>query len=282
LKKPPERPVSGFDALLRSAPLSRLEARVLLAAAAGRTPEWLIAHGDEPAGETVAERFIRLVDRRVGGEPIAYLTGVREFYGRSFRVTPAVLIPRPETERLVDVALGRLAGRRGPRVLDLGTGSGAIAVTLALERPDACLVATDCSEDALEVARGNAAALGAGRIAFHAGQWWQALPVGTPPFDLVASNPPYVAATDPHLSRGDLRHEPRGALAAGDDGLDALRELTAGAATRLVAGGSLAVEHGFDQGDAVRTMMRSLGYRDVQTLADLAHRERVTIGVCRG
>src|SRR5690349_12112094 len=165
-----------LDALLaracRQQSLSRLEARVLLAHAAARRQEWIVAHGSDPADEDTAGAFLALAARRARGEPMAYLVGMREFYSRGFAVSPAVLIPRPETELLVEVALQLLGDRRAPRLLDLGTGSGILAVTLALERPDAQVVATDASVEALAVARTNAAALGARRIDFRAGDWW--------------------------------------------------------------------------------------------------------------
>ncbi|MGE0803308.1 MAG: peptide chain release factor N(5)-glutamine methyltransferase [Lautropia sp.] len=307
---PPEGSASAsHDALIAGAGLPRLEARLLLATATGRSNEWLIGHGDEPADAAAAARFERLAAERRAGTPIAYLTGWREFYGRRFTVTPAVLIPRPETERLIEIALQRLAADRPPadncplaagqppadlqplhprpsprpRLLDLGTGSGVIAITLTLERPDAEVTATDRSEAALAVARANAAALGAARVAFRAGDWWQALDAEPPTrYDLIASNPPYVAAGDPHLLAGDLRFEPAAALAAGADGLDACRLLIAGALPRLVPGGWLLLEHGWDQGAAVRALMDAAGFVTVATHADLAGHDRVTIGAAAG
>jgi release factor glutamine methyltransferase len=273
-----------FDQLLRQGArdgaLSRLEARVLLAFASGKSPEWLAAHGPDPAGETSAARFGALVERRRRGEPIAYLTGAREFFGRRFEVSPAVLIPRPETELLVEIALERLSGAVAPRILDLGTGSGVLAVTLALERPDAVVVATDVSAPALEIARRNAAALGA-VVAFREGHWWRALSAADAAFDLVVSNPPYVAASDPHLAQGDLRFEPQQALAAGEHGDDALRELVGDAPAWLAERGCLALEHGFDQGELCRRLMQERGLQDVATRADLGHRDRVTAGTRR-
>lgn len=254
------------------------EARMLMAVVAGRSQEWLVAHGLDPAEPDVADRFLALAARRARGEPMAYLTGVREFYGRAFAVSPAVLIPRPETELLVEVALALLDGARAPRLLDMGTGSGVLAVTLALERPDATVLATDASRAALQVATGNAASLGAGRIGFHCGDWWQALDPQAGRFDLIVSNPPYIAADDPHLSQGDLRFEPRHALAAGPEGDADLRKIIAGAPERLVSGGWLAVEHGLEQGARCRHLMEQAGFADVFTHLDLEHRERVTVG----
>lgn len=262
--------------------LSRREARMLLAVAAGTSQEWLVAHGLDAAQAEVSDRFVALAARRESGEPMAYLTGVREFYGRPFLVTPAVLIPRPETELLVEVALRLLQGASGPCLLDLGTGSGILAVTLALERPDAAVLATDASRGALQVATANAASLGAGRIGFHCGDWWQALDRKVGRFDLIVSNPPYIASGDPHLSQGDLRFEPRQALAAGPAGDADLREIIAGAPERLENGAWLAVEHGLEQGARCRQLMERAGFAGVLTHRDLEHRERVTVGRAPG
>jgi release factor glutamine methyltransferase len=272
----------GWDALLATSALPRLDARALAEHASGRSRAWLIAHGDEPVPRGQADAFRALAARRRAGEPLAYLVGWREFRGRRFAVSPAVLVPRPETEGLVDAALARLnpTGRDGapPRVLDLGTGSGAIAVSIALERPGAALTATDASADALAVARSNAAALGAPPIDFRLGDWWAALPGDAAPFDLVVSNPPYVAAADPHLLDGSLRHEPPAALAAGREGLDAIDAIVAGAAARLAPGGWLLLEHGRDQGAAVRGRLASAGFEDVATLPDLQGLDRIALG----
>jgi len=189
-----------------------------------------------------------------------------------------VLVPRPETELLVEAALERLPARGADggraRLLDLGTGSGAIAVSVALARPDAAVVATDVSTEALGIARGNARRLGAG-VEFLHGDWWAALPAGTPAFDAIVSNPPYVAEADPHLLDPALRHEPRGALASGAAGLDAIAAIAAGAAARLAPGGWLLVEHGHDQGGAVRALLSGAGLADAATLRDLEGHERV-------
>lgn len=272
----------GWDALVAASALPRIDARALAEHASGRSRAWLIAHGDEPVPPGQADAFRALAARRRAGEPLAYLVGWREFRGRRFAVSPAVLVPRPETEGLVDAALARLepTGRDGaaPRVLDLGTGSGAIAVSIALERPGAVLTATDASPDALAVARANAAALGAPPIDFRLGDWWAALPGDAAPFDLVVSNPPYVAAADPHLLDGSLRHEPPAALAAGPDGLAAIDAIVAGAAARLVPGGWLLLEHGRDQGAAVRGRLASAGFEEVATLPDLQGLDRIALG----
>ena len=216
-----------------------------------------------------------LVERRVAGEPVAYLTGEREFYGRNFMVTPAVLIPRPDTELLVELALAHVGDRRQLRALDMGTGSGALAITLALELGEADVTALDRSREALWVAMANAARLGAS-VSFVQSDWFGAL--GEERFELIVSNPPYIAAADPHLDEGDLRFEPRNALAAGPAGLDDLVEITAGAARHLEAGGWLLLEHGYDQAFAVRGLLADAGFASIASWKDLAGIERVSGG----
>ncbi len=271
---------ASWDRLLATCGLPRLDARALLAHASHRSREWLLAHGDEPADPPAATRFGELATRRRAGEPLAYLLGWREFHGRRFAVTPAVLVPRPETEELLEPALQRLPppGERRPRVLDLGTGSGVIAITLALLRPDAIVVATDASGAALAVARGNARTLGATGIEWHEGDWWSALPPAALPFDLIVSNPPYIADADPHLLDPALRHEPRHALASGADGLDAIGTIVPGAPSRLAPGGWLLLEHGHDQGPAVRHALQRAGFEAIDTLPDLEGRDRFSLG----
>lgn len=269
----------SFDQLLARCGLPRLEARALMSLASGRPREWLIAHGPDLVEPALRERFEALVLRRHEGEPIAYLAGVREFHGHRFEVGPAVLIPRPETEQLVDLVIDQASP--GAWVLDLGTGSGAIAVSVARARPDLHMTATDRSPESLAVARRNAQTLlgeaQASRIAWHEGDWWSALPAGAA-FDVIVSNPPYIAQTDPHLAQGDLRFEPHGALAAGADGLADLRTLVAGAPQYLRPGGLLALEHGWDQGAAVRGLMRAAGFVALATLRDAQQHERITLG----
>lgn len=276
----PSAAARSWDALLAATGLPRLDARALIEHASGRPREWLLAHGDEAPPAGIVEQVIALAQRRRAGEPLAYLVGFREFRGRRFSVTPAVLIPRPETELLVDRALALLtaSGIRVPRVLDLGTGSGAIAITLALERPDALVAASDASVAALEVARNNAARLHAPAISWHLGDWWRALPADSARFDLVVSNPPYIAEGDPHLAAPALRHEPEAALVSGGDGLDAIETILAGARAHLAPLGWLLVEHGHEQGPAVRLRMRDAGFEAIATLRDLEGRERLTEG----
>lgn len=262
--------------LLREGRLPTLEARMLLQEVLQVSRSWLVAHDDEPMSAELLEAYRALETRRLAGEPMAYILGRREFMGHDFFVSPAVLIPRPETELLVDKAVSLVAGRDGASVLDLGTGSGAIAVSIALACPQASVVATDYSFEALDVARRNAAALGA-KVDFHPGSWYEALPEGKV-FDLIVSNPPYIPVGDPHLMQGDLRFEPEMALSDGQDGLDAYRQIIAGARARLKPGGSLYVEHGMGQDAAVRELLENAGFREVHSLPDLAGILRVSGG----
>ncbi len=259
-------------ALLAASGLPGAEARALLAFASGVTREALIAFPERTVAPDAAARFAEFAARRRAGEPMAYLLGVQEFYGRPFRVTPAVLIPRPETELLVELALDALRRIESPRVLELGTGSGCIAATLALERPDARVVAADASIEALAIARDNAQRLGA-RIEFVASDWYAAIGGA---FDAIVANPPYVAAGDPHLAA--LRFEPIQALTDHGDGLGCLRAIVAGAPAHLVRGGRLVLEHGYDQAAAVRALMERAGFGEVRTVRDAAAIERACAG----
>ncbi len=252
------------------------DAALLLAHALGKPRSWLFAHADDVLGEADLARFDGLLARRVAGEPVAYLTGARGFWTLDLAVTPATLIPRPETELLVELALARLPVDAPLRVADLGTGSGAIALSLAKERPRARVVATDASPEALEVARGNTVRNGIGNVAFRLGSWLQ--PLDGECFALIASNPPYIADGDPHLSQGDLRFEPAMALSCGPDGLDAIRIIVRDAPACLHSGGWLLLEHGWDQGEAVRALLVEAGFVDVGTERDLEGRDRVTLG----
>jgi release factor glutamine methyltransferase len=268
------------EAVARSG-LVRLDAQVLLAHALGVDRAWLVAHASERCPAKRCAAFAELAARRRAGEPVAYLTGVREFWGLPLAVDARVLIPRPETETLVEQALAVLPADREALVLDLGTGSGAIALAIAHARPRAVVVASDNSGDALACACGNAERLKLANVRLLQSDWYDALPSQRTGFDLIASNPPYVAVGDPHLGEGDVRFEPMAALRAGADGLDALRIVVRGAPSRLVPGGTLVVEHGFDQAAAVRALMVEVGFADVGTARDLAGRERVTRGRTR-
>ncbi|HEX8987113.1 MAG TPA: peptide chain release factor N(5)-glutamine methyltransferase [Rhodocyclaceae bacterium] len=251
------------------------EARLLAGYLLGRDAAWLAAHGDERLTEAQSDDYSELVACRAAGEPIAYLVGSREFYGREFTVTPAVLIPRPETELLVDLAKAACATLSAPRILDLGTGSGCVAVTLALELPAAAVTALDFSPGALVVAEANAMALGA-RVRFIESDWFAAL--GDDLFDLIVGNPPYVAEGDPHLSEGDLRFEPEAALHCGQDGLGAIRRIVAEAPRFLAPGGRLYFEHGYDQAVAVAELLHAAGFAAVEQHRDLAGIVRVSGG----
>lgn len=264
-----------------SADLPRLEAQMLLAHVLGQPRVWLIAHDDHVLTEAELFGFNRLCQRRLAGEPMAYLVGEREFMGLTFEVNPAVLIPRPETELLVQAVLDAIAAIDAPRVLDLGTGSGAIAVSLAHGCPRAEVWATDISPDALDLAQRNAVRHEV-NVQFRLGSWFKALGDQDLRFDVVVSNPPYIAAGDNHLEQGDLRFEPRIALTDEADGLSAYRELVVGARRFLVLGGHLYVEHGFDQGPAISQLFEQAGFLDVKTIQDLAGHPRVTTGSYNG
>jgi release factor glutamine methyltransferase len=276
---------ASVQASLRALPLDPLENRILLCEATGLSRVQLITQAERPLSVEEAARLTALVERRLSGEPIAYILKRREFFGLDFEVNDAVLIPRPDTELIVELALARLPPQG--RMLDMGTGSGAIAVACAHTRPDARVTALDLSEAALAVARRNAAANGAA-LRFLRSDWFSALEghAGTDTdtderFELIASNPPYIAAGDEHLSQGDLRFEPAGALTDHADGLSALRTIVAGSGRHLVPGGWLLLEHGYDQAVAVRTLLDSGGFTDVQSWRDLAGIERVSGGRLR-
>lgn len=261
---------------MTSQSLDRIDAQVIMAHALGVNRAWIAANPMRILTESEDAKVDMLAVQRAMGRPIAYLLGKREFYGYDFAVGPDVLIPRPETETLVEAALVRLAPRDA--CLDLGTGSGAIAVTIARQRPEAHVTATDASAQALSLARRNAEAHGCSdRIEFLHGSWYA--PVAGRRFDVIVANPPYVAAGDPHLSQGDLRFEPRHALTDGSaDGLDSTRAIVAGATEHLNPRGWLLLEHGYDQARAVGSLLESAGFREVVSIPDLAGIARVAGG----
>jgi release factor glutamine methyltransferase len=252
------------------------EAQGLLASVAAHSRAKLAARQRDAVDAEVRALYEDLIGRRLRGEPYAYLVGHREFHGLDFLVSPAVLIPRPETELLVDTVLAWLGPDREAKILDLGTGSGAVAIPLALLRPRTEMTAIDASADALAVARDNAARLGAHRIRFLQSDWYAALRHER--FDVIVSNPPYVAADDPHLAQGDLRFEPRGALIGGADGLDCIRILVNRATSYLRPGGALFFEHGNEQAAVSRSLLDRAHFEAICTIADLAGIERVTCG----
>jgi release factor glutamine methyltransferase len=256
----------------------RLEAELLLVHVLGKPRSWLVAHADDVLDDAQVTAFEALVQRRHRGEPVAYITGRRGFWSLELEVTPVTLIPRPETELLVELALQRLP--TAGRIVDLGTGSGAIALAIARERPQARVMATDASRDALAVALRNAARLGLTHVGFLHGDWFA--PLAGERFNLIVSNPPYIEADDPHLGQGDLRFEPASALASGADGLDDIRRIVEGARTHLEPGGWLMMEHGWNQGDAVRSSLSTAGYHNVFTAQDLEQRDRVSGAIWPG
>ncbi|MBN3755153.1 peptide chain release factor N(5)-glutamine methyltransferase [Paraburkholderia sp. Tr-20389] len=275
--------VDTVATLLRASPLPALEARILLGHVLGWRRTELITRADHPLDLDQVAAFRDLETRRVAGEPVAQLIGSREFFGLDFEVTRDVLIPRPETELLVETAVQALEEHNArSRVLDLGTGTGAIAVSIAWSRPDARIWAVDRSEEALSVARRNAVRLlepkrPGGDPQFAQSDWYTALDASLV-FEVIVSNPPYIASGDPHLSQGDLRFEPRGALTDEADGLSAIRAIVAGAPSRLVPNGVLWMEHGYDQAQAVRAILAAQGFADVRSECDLAGIERISGG----
>ena len=271
---------------LNSAALDAVDARVLLRHVLDVEAAWLVAHDRDALSPAQVDAYFALAGRRRAGEPVAYLTGEREFFGLSLSITPAVLIPRPETELLVEWALQRISTEARAHFLDLGTGSGCIAIALAHARPQARGMAVDCSRDALAVARANAQRClntgagsdtdGVANLSFLQSDWFAA--IGDRRFDVIVSNPPYIAAGDAHLAQGDLRFEPAGALSSGHDGLDAIRCIVAAAPRYLQPGGWLAFEHGYDQAPACRRLLQSAGFTQIFSRPDLAGIERMSGG----
>ena len=275
------RALAGVDSPPLDSPA--LDASLLLAHALALPRTALLARPEMPVGPAERSRFGALVERRAAGEPLAWLTGRREFWSLDLEVDPSTLVPRPETERLVEAVLaameevGEREGGGGPlRVADLGTGCGAVAIAVAREAAGALVVATDIDRDALAVARRNVRRLAPGRVELRLGSWCAPLEAGA--WSVIASNPPYLREDDPHLGADGVRREPRRALVSGSDGLDAIRAIGAGAGRCLRTGGRLLVEHGADQGEAVRGAFRAAGLERLRTLRDLGGRERVTEG----
>jgi release factor glutamine methyltransferase len=266
------------DAITRLTPVSsspRLDAQLLIQAALGVNRAWLIAHDRDTLSADEVERISTFIDRRASGEPVAYILGEREFFGRPFKVTPATLIPRPDTETLIEAALDHMPRDRPTRVLDIGTGTGCIAITLKLERPEWTLTAVDFSSAALAVARENGQSLDA-EVTWLESDLFTAL--NGQRFDLIVSNPPYIAVADPHLTQGDLRFEPTSALASGAEGLNALRAIAKSAPAYLKPGAWLMLEHGYDQAEAVADLLRDAGLKEAFLSRDLAGQARVSGG----
>jgi release factor glutamine methyltransferase len=276
----PNQPLSIAAALARAH--QRLgadaggEAEILLAHVLGKSRTYLHTWPERVLTSDEQTGFEALLERRARGEPVAYLVGTRGFWSLDLAVTVDTLIPRPETELLVEQALARIPPDADWAIADLGTGSGAIALALAHERPHCRVVATDRSAAALAVARGNAERLGIANVCFREGAWYA--PLAGERFHVIVSNPPYIAEDDPHLDQGDLRYEPQTALAAGPDGLDDLRLIVGGAAAHLWPGGWLLLEHGYDQGEAVRGLLCEHGFLDVHSVRDVPGHERVSAG----
>jgi release factor glutamine methyltransferase len=256
----------------------RVDAELLLLHLINQPRSWLISHADDMLAPDLLARYAALIERRVAGEPVAYLTGHRGFWTLDLEVTPDTLIPRPDTELLVEMALQRLPTKVWCSIADLGTGSGAVALAIALERPMSRVVATDASVAALSVAQRNAARHAIDNVVFVHGHWLT--PLAQQQFDLIVSNPPYIEADDPHLAQGDLRFEPTSALASGNDGLDDIRQIVADARAHIQPGGWLLFEHGWRQGEPARALLSYAGYTEVFTAQDMECRDRVSGGRC--
>ena len=265
-----------IGSLLRGNDLPHLERTLLLAHVLNASRESVLAYPERSVSVDSAIKYAGFIARRLAGEPIAYLVGSREFYGLALHVTPQVLIPRPDTELLVDAALVKLPLVSPGRALDLGTGSGAVAIALARSRPNIQFDAIDLADGAVELAAANAIALSIANVSFYRSNWYSACDDRI--YDVIVSNPPYISTADPHLLEGDLRYEPGLALISGADGLAAIREIVAGAGIRLAPGGWLLFEHGYDQAQRCRELMAGAGFDKISTLRDLAGAERVCEG----
>jgi release factor glutamine methyltransferase len=260
---------------LADSPSARFDAEILMAHVLESKRSFLYANPELELPYSRSEAFRKLVRQRAAGQPVAYLTGSAEFWSLPLRITPAVLIPRPDTESLVEAALSRIPPQADWRIADLGTGSGAVALAIATERPKCEVHATDISRACIEVARDNANRLGLGHVHLHCGSWLEPL---RGKFHVIVSNPPYIDADDPHLAQGDLRYEPRRALTPGADGMSAIRVITRHAGAILVNGGWLMFEHGWQQASATVEVMKDAGFTRIETFRDLQDHERVTGG----
>jgi release factor glutamine methyltransferase len=274
LLKTAQKSISGSLAI----PLDEaaIDARLLLQQVLGVDHAWLIAHINDELSDTKTEPFENLLARRLEGEPIAYISGVREFYGLPLKTKPVTLIPRPDTETLVEIALDKLPANQTLKILDLGTGTGAIALVIAKNRPQAQVTAVDFSTEALAVANENAVNLDLAHVRFIQSDWFSNLQGEK--FDVIVSNPPYIAENDPHLMQGDLRFEPLTALASGKDGLDDIRHIIKAAPSYLNSHGWLMLEHGYDQAEKVAELLRLYGFEQISHAQDLAGTVRVTFG----
>ena len=254
----------------------KLEAQLLLERILKVNHAWLITHADDEIDSDAHQQFTALIQRRITGEPVAHILGQREFYGLPFKVTPDTLIPRPDTETLVEAALAKIPLSETTAILDLGTGSGAIALAIAKHRPNATVIAVDASEAALAVAQENAKTLNIANAQIVLSDWFSAL--DNQQFDVIVSNPPYIEQADIHLSQGDLRFEPLSALASGEDGLDDIRQIISKASAHLNSTGWLMFEHGYHQALSVATLLASAYFTSIKTFKDLGGNDRVTLG----
>ena len=255
---------------------AKLEAQLLLQHALNVSRAWLIAHEIDALEANIDVVFETLLNRRLNGEPIAYILGTREFYGLNLKVTADTLIPRPDTETLVEAALAKISHQEKSQILDLGTGTGAIALAIAKHRPQAHITAVDTSENALKISQENAQNLHISNVQFILSNWFDALK--NQRFDVIVSNPPYIEANDMHLKQGDLRFEPISALASGEDGLDAIRAIISQAPQHLNPHGWLMLEHGYNQASKVAALLEQAGFSDISNAKDLSGIDRVTIG----